>query len=165
MEIRLARLDDLPAITEIYNNAIMKTAATFDTEPRSMKQQEIWFNSHTSRFPIRVAEKDKTVIGWAAVSVFCDRCAYNATGEVSLYISENYRNKGYGRKLLEELIKVTEQLDYHVLIARIAEGNQASIHLFESLGFFHVGVMKEVGYKFNRLLDVYLMQKLLAKKF
>ncbi len=161
MMIRPALADDLDAITIIYNDAILKTTATFDIEPRTTEQQKVWFNSHDSRYPILVAEINNIVVGWSSVSEFCGRCAYDQTGEVSVYVKEEYRNKGYGRELLKAIVKQAELVKYHTLIARIAEGNKISVALFESEGFFHVGVMKEVGFKFNRWLDVLIMQKIL----
>ncbi len=64
-----------------------------------------------------------------------------------------------GRKLMGAIISVGKRVGLHTIIARIAEGNDVSVHLAESFGFRHIGVMKEVGRKFGRLLDVHLMQK------
>lgn len=158
--IRPATLDDLHQITEIYNDVILKTVATFDTEPKSIEEQRVWFESHGSSFPILVGEFDSIIVGWASLSEYSARCAYSVTAEVSVYLREDHRGKGFGRKFLERIIELGEKKGFHVLIARIAEGNEISIHLFESFGFTHVGVMKEVGRKFDRLLDVYIMQKI-----
>ena len=68
--------------------------------------------------------------------------------------------KGIGKKLMESIIKKGESADLHVLIARITEGNEKSIHIHESFGFEQIGIMQEVGRKFGRLLDVFLMQKI-----
>jgi phosphinothricin acetyltransferase len=74
---------------------------------------------------------------------------------------KEYREKGIGKRLLESIIQEGKKAGFHSVMARIAEGSEASIHLCEALGFEHVGVMKEAGRKFGRLLDVYLMQKML----
>jgi L-amino acid N-acyltransferase YncA len=158
--IRKATIDDLPAITEIYNQAILTTTATFDTEPKSLEEQKIWFESHGPKYPVLLAEEDDRVIGWASLSRWSDRCAYSDTAEISLYIYEKERGKGIGRKLLEAIIREGEKAGLHSIIARIAEGNEVSIHLHLSAGFEHIGIMREVGRKFGRLLDVYLMQKI-----
>lgn len=158
--IRKATLDDLAVITEIYNQAILRTTATFDTEPKSLEEQKIWFGSHSPKYPVLVAEEDGNVTGWASLSKWSDRCAYSDTAEISLYIDEKKRGKGIGSKLLEAIIREGETTGIHSIIARIAEGNEVSIHLHQSVGFEHIGVMKEVGRKFGRLLDVYLMQKI-----
>jgi len=158
--IRQATLKDLNAITEIYNEAIVKTVATFDTEPKTCEEQEVWFGNHGSRYPVLVAEQDGTVVGWASLSSWSDRCAYSGTAENSLYVEEEYQGKGIGRRLLEAVLREGQRIGLHTVIARIVEGSEVSIHLHESVGFEHIGVMREVGQKFGRVLDVYLMQKI-----
>ena len=158
--VRKATLDDLTAITEIYNQAILKTTATFDTEPKSLEEQKVWFSSHGPKYLVLVAEEDGKVIGWASLSKWSDRCAYSDTAEISLYVDEKERGKGIGRKLLETIVLEGEKAGLHSIIARIAEGNEMSIHLHKSVWFEHIGVMKEVGRKFGRLLDIYLMQRI-----
>ena len=161
MKIRSATINDLAAITEIYNDAILKTVATFDIQPKTPEEQKIWFASHGPKYPIIVGEVDGTIIGWASLSPYSDRCAYSDTAEISVYVAEVYRGRRFGRTLLEKIVELGQNAGLHVLIARIAEGNEKSVHLFQSLGFTYVGVLKEVGRKFGKLLDVYLMQKIL----
>jgi len=157
--VRRAILEDLGAITEIYNEAILKTVATFDTKPKTVEEQKIWFANHGSKYPILVAEQDGLVVGWASLSRWSDRCAYSDTAEISLYVKEEFRGKGIGTKLMEAIIREGQKADLHTVIARIVEGTEVSIHLHESVGFEHIGIMKEVGRKFGKLLDVYLMQR------
>ena len=160
LTIRQATLPDLGAITEIYNEAILKTAATFDTETKTVEEQKNWFAEHGPKYPMIVAEEDSRVVGWASLSMWSDRCAYSDTAEISFYVKEGHQGKGIGRKLLEAIIQEGQKTGIHTVMARITEGNEASIHLCESVGFEHIGVMKEVGRKFGKLLDVYLMQKI-----
>jgi L-amino acid N-acyltransferase YncA len=163
MTVRPARLSDLPAITEIYNEAILNTTATFDTEPKTETEQTAWFNAHDDRHPILVAELDGAVVGWTCLSKWSDRCAYSGTAEISLYIKDGFRGKGIGRKLMEAIDAEARRLGLHTAILRIAEENVASLHLAERFGFRHVGVMREAGYKFGRWLDVHVMQKMYSK--
>lgn len=159
--IRRATLEDLPAITAIYNEAILNTTATFDTTPKTHEEQVEWFTHHDEKHPVLVAESEAgDVIGWASISEWSSRCAYAETGEVSVYVAADQRGKGIGRTLLHALDSTAQALGYHTLLARIAEGNQTSIHLHEAVGFGLVGVMKEVGSKFGKRLDVHLMQKM-----
>jgi L-amino acid N-acyltransferase YncA len=158
VNIRKARKSDLPAITEIYNEAIANTTATFDTAPKTAKEQREWFEHHGSKYPIIVAEQEGRVVGWAALSQWSDRCAYSGTAEISLYVQEASQGRGIGRRLVVSAVAAGREAGLHSIIARIAEGNPASIHLHESMGFEHVGVMREVGRKFGRLLDVHVMQ-------
>ena len=85
--IRRAELADLEAITAIYNEAILTTTATFDTEPKSACEQLPWFRSHGERHPILVADRDGTVVGWAALSKWSERRAYDDTAETSFYVA------------------------------------------------------------------------------
>jgi phosphinothricin acetyltransferase len=160
LKIRKATARDIPDITDIYNDAILRTVATFDTELKSIVQQRKWFKQHSAQFPILVAEKNGRVAGWASLSKWSDRCAYNATAEASLYIKEEERGRGIGRSLLAELLEEGQKAGLHTVIARIVADNAASIHLCESLGFTHIGTMKEVGNKFGKLLDVHMLQKI-----
>ena len=158
VKIRQAVAADLPAITEIYNEAILTTNATFDSEPKTVAQQETWFNSHNRKHPILVAENPTGVIGWASLSEWSTRCAYADTAEISIYIKETFRNQGTGKQLMKEIMSAGEKYGLHTVLSRITDDNQASIHLHELAGFENIGVMREVGFKFNRLLDVRLMQ-------
>jgi len=158
LTVRRATIGDLVSITEIYNEAILKTVATFDTEPKTIEEQGIWFANHSPKYPILVGEQAGRIIGWASLSKWSDRCAYSDTAEISLYVKEEHRGKGVGKKLLEEIIQEGRRAGLHTVIARIVEANQASIHRHESVGFQHIGVMKEVGRKFGKLFNVCLMQ-------
>ena len=160
LKIRDAKLNDLDEITSIYNWAILNTIATFDNEPKSLDEQKSWFYEHGNKNPIIVAELDGIIVGWASLSKWSDRCAYSDTAEISLYVKNGFIGRGIGKKIMEHIIKKGESVGLHVLIARITEGNKNSIHLHESFGFEHIGIMREVGKKFGRLLDVYLMQKI-----
>jgi phosphinothricin acetyltransferase len=159
--IRRAQPSDLAAITEIYNEAIATTTATFDTEPKTALEQDRWFASHGPRHPILVAQVDGQVVGWAALSEWSGRCAYADTAETSFYVKSDFRGRGIGRKLKRGIIEEARRLKFHTLIARVAQGSDASMHLNESLGFKHVGRLKEVGQKFGKRLDVYLLQMML----
>jgi len=160
--IRRATVDDVAAITEIYNEAITTTTATFDTEPKTISERQVWFESHDARHPILVASLDSKVVGWTSITKWSDRQAYADTAETSLYVKSDYRGRGIGRELKGAVIEEARRLGFHTLIARVAEGSRKSIHLNESFGFVHVGILKEVGRKFGRLLDVHVMQKMLS---
>ena len=157
-------LADLGDITEIYNQALLKTVATFDTEPKTIEEQRSWFEQHDSQYPIMVAELDGRVVGWASLSRWSDRCAYSKTAEISLYVSEESQGKGIGKRLMESIMEKGHKAGLRTVIARIVEGNPVSIRLHESAGFEHIGVMKKVGEKFGRILDVYMMQKIYGQE-
>jgi len=160
IEIRSATADDIPFITEVYNDAIINTTATFDTEVKSIEDRMLWFNNHDGNHPIIVAENDGVLSGWASLTAWSDRCAYNGTAEVSVYVHKEHRGRGIGKALLEILILKGESKGLHYLLSRIASGNEASIHLHTIFGFRHIGIMKEVGFKFGNYVDVHLMELL-----
>ena len=160
--IRRAQVADLRASTEIYNQAILTTTATFDTEPKSTAERLEWFQAHGERYPILVATIDEKVVGWSSLSQWSDRRAYDETAETSFYVKSEYRGQGIGRQLKGAIIAEAQRLGYHSLIVRVAEGSVESLHLNERFGFTHVGTMKEVGQKFGRRLDVHIMQKMLG---
>jgi phosphinothricin acetyltransferase len=161
VRIRPALIEDLPAITEIYNEAILTTTATFDEQIKSAEQMRRWFEAHGERHPVIVAERNGIVVGWASLSEYSDRCAYRDTAETSFYVKEEHRGQGIGRQLHAVLIERARQLGFHSLIARVADGSDVSLHLLTSLGFQLVGKLREVGNKFGRLLDVHVLQLML----
>ncbi|HQO86642.1 MAG TPA: N-acetyltransferase family protein, partial [Bacteroidia bacterium] len=105
-------------------------------------------------------ENDGVLSGWASLTAWSDRCAYNGTAEVSVYVHKEHRGRGIGKALLEILILKGESKGLHYLLSRIASGNEASIHLHTIFGFRHIGIMKEVGFKFGNYVDVHLMELL-----
>lgn len=161
LTIRRAELSDAAAIADIYNEAILTTTATFDTETKTEAERTLWLQSHDERHPVLVAVVEGEVVGWASLTKWSERRAYDDTAETSFYVRSSHRGQGIGRKLKQAIIDEARQLRFHTLIARVAEGSQESIHLNESVGFTHVGTLKEVGRKFGRILDVHIMQLML----
>lgn len=161
IQIRRAIPADMDAVTAIYNEAILTTTATFDTEPKTAAERTLWFQAHDQRHPVLVAEVDGAVVGWACLSKWSERPAYDETAETSFYVQAGHRGQGIGRKLKEATIDEARQLGFHTLIARVAEGSHESLHLNEAYGFQLVGTLKEVGRKFGRLLDVHILQLML----
>jgi phosphinothricin acetyltransferase len=159
--IRKAEARDVPAITEIYNEAILTTTATFDIEPKTVADRQTWLASHDDRHPVLVAVLNEQIVGWACLSRWSDRPAYDDTAETSFYVHSPFRNQGIGRKLKAAILDEARRLRFHTVIARVAEESGASYHLNQSVGFVHVGTLKEVGRKFGKLLDVHIFQILL----
>ena len=86
MKMSVARKEDLKEIVEIYNWAIEKTTATFDTQKKTVESQMDWFNQHDENYPLIVVKEETKVIAWGSISSWSDRCAYSGTGEVSFYV-------------------------------------------------------------------------------
>ncbi|MGH9080591.1 MAG: GNAT family N-acetyltransferase [Acidimicrobiales bacterium] len=162
MYLRLAAPPDAEAIRAIYNAEVIGSTATFDLVPRSVGEQTSWLEEHRGPYPAVVAVDDTGAIaGFGSLSAYRDRPSYATTVEDSVYVDGDHRGCGVGRSLLEELIVLAEQHGFHSMIARIGGANQASIGLHLACGFEMVGVEREIGRKFNRWLDVSVLQLLL----
>ena len=160
--IRRAVRADAAAMAAIYNQAVLRSTATFDTEPETPEGRERWLDEHTApQHPVLVAERDGRVVGWASLSRYSARCAYEATVEASAYIDEGETGRGLGTALSEALLEAGRAGGVHVVLARICTENAASLAMSRKLGFFEVGVLREVGVKFGRSLDVMMLEKFL----
>lgn len=158
--IRLAAPGDLGAIFAIYDHEAMHGTATFDTRPRTEAERAAWFARHSpEHHPVVVAETGGVVAGWGSISPWSDRPAYARTTEDSVYVGVGFRGRGIGRMILGDLLRRADAAGLRVVVARIAEGNPASVRLHEALGFERIGVMRGVGEKFGRVLDVVLMDR------
>ena len=135
--IRDAFAGDLAAIVGIYNSTIPGRVVSADTEPVSVEQRSEWFREHEpSRRPIWVMEDGGEVIGWLSLSDFYDaRPAYHATAEIGVYVREDYRSKGIGRRLVQEAVRRGHELGLNTLTAGAFAHNEASVRLFEDMGF------------------------------
>ena len=161
MIIQKATYSHLPAITAIYNHAIEHSVATFDTELKTINDRKAWLDEHSKHYPVLVALVDDEVAGWASLSRWSPRAAYDGTVEISIYFSAQSQGKGYGNELMKAILEAGKEVGLHTVIARISEGNEVSIHLHKKYGFILTGTLKEVGYKFNRYVDVHMMQRML----
>jgi L-amino acid N-acyltransferase YncA len=160
--IRRAVRADAAAMATIYNQAVLRSTATFDTESETAEDREHWLGEHTApQHPVLVAERDGRVVGWASLSRYSSRCAYETTVEASAYIDEAETGQGLGTALSEALLEAGRAGGVHAVLARICTENAASLAMSRKLGFFEVGVMREVGTKFGRSLDVMMLEKLL----
>lgn len=162
--VRAATEADLPGIFEIYDEQVLHGTATFDTEPKDAAARLEWFrNDGGGRYPLRVAEIEGRIAGWARLYAWSPRPAYGRTAEDAVYVHPEFRGRGLGRALLGDLLQLAPQRGVQVLIARVVEGNPASLALHLALGFETIGVMRQVGEKFGRLLDVRLLSRHLGQ--
>lgn len=160
MGVRIVPAHDehLQEITEIYNEAVRNTTATFDAHPKTLDEQRSWMNEHGGKHPIVVAVCRGEVVGWGSLSRFSDRKCYENAVEDSVYVRKEFRGRGIGRMILRRLIGEARKAGHHAIVARLDAGNEASIALHREMGFEQVGYLKEVGYKFGRWLDVVMME-------
>ena len=160
--LRLGKADDLPALTEIYNYEIVHGTATFDLLPLTVEQRRSWFEAHVGAHRLTVWEEDGTVAGYATLSPFNPKAAYDGCVELSVYIDPRYRGKSGGRALMTETIRFAkEETALRCILSLITADNAASKHLHESLGFSKNGTLEKVGEKFGRILDVDIYELIL----
>ena len=162
MNIRAATCEDLPGILEIYNDAVLTTTATYDYEPRTLEHRRAWFDEHRANdYAVLVAVNEQgRVVGWSALNPFHARMGYRFTSENSVYVAADQRGRGIGRLLLEPLIEAARARGLHAILAVIDAENEPSIRLHARFGFERVGLFRQVGFKFNRWLDVVYMERL-----
>ncbi|MEI8321707.1 MAG: N-acetyltransferase family protein [Actinomycetes bacterium] len=163
--IRLATTADAPAIAAIYNHEVDNTTTTFDLVPRSIAEQEAWLSARSGAFSAIVAvNREGQVLGFGSLSPYKERAAYRTSVEDSVYVDRSLARRGLGRLIVEHLLDIAENSGFHAVFARIEASGMASRALHEKCGFRLVGVETEVGRKFNRWLDVAVMECLLHER-
>jgi L-amino acid N-acyltransferase len=159
--VRLATLADAPAIMTIYNVEVENHTSTFDLVPRTLDEQRRWLSERSGAFSAVVASIGDEVVGFASLSPYKERAAYRTTVEDSVYVSRQHPRLGIGRTLMDHVIGIAADSGFHSMVARIEASSTASRQLHAACGFELVGVEREVGRKFNRWLDVAVMQLML----
>ncbi len=153
--VRGLRPEDWPAVRAIYEAGIRGGDATFETETPSW---ESWDSAHRSDLRL-VAERDGSVVGWAALAPASPRHCYRGVGEVSVYVAEAARGAGVGRELLEGLVERSERAGYWTLNAGVFPENEASLRLHRASGFREVGIRERIGELGGVWRDVLLLER------
>lgn len=161
MLIREATIEDVPAIRDIYNDAIKRLTATLDLEEKTLEDRQEWFGHYGGRHPLIVAEIDGHVAGYSSLSMFREKEAFQSTAEVSLYIAESFRGQGIGKALLTRILELGRESGFHTIVSGITAGNEASVAMHQRFGFTYIGNFREVGRKFGQWQDVLFYQLLL----
>ncbi len=156
---------DLPAITAIYAHHVLTGTGTFEVDPPTVDDMRGRHADVLSKgLPWLVAVQNEVVIGYAYCNWFKPRPAYRFSAEDSIYLSPEAAGKGLGRTLLAELMAQAQRAGVRKLIAVIGDSaNAGSIAVHASAGFQPVGVLKSCGWKFDKWLDVVLMDKTLGE--
>lgn len=143
---RIATLEDLPKIVDIYNSTIPSRMVTADTEPVTVEDRLKWFHEHQpDRRPLWVVEMEGGICGWASLQNFYGRPAYNPTAEVSIYLHEDCRGQGLGKKILAKVLAECPKYGIDALLAFIFGHNEPSLRLFTSYGFEKWGHFPKVA--------------------
>ena len=161
IEVREAEVGDLEAILAIYNDAVVHTTATYDYEPRTSEAHRQWFETkRTQRFPVLVGIERGTVCGFASYGPFRPWAAYLHTVENSIYVAPEHRGHGVGSAILKPLLELARARGSHAMVAGIDATNTPSLKLHAKFGFEQVAHFREVGWKFERWLDVIFLERL-----
>ncbi|HEU5193319.1 MAG TPA: GNAT family N-acetyltransferase [Methylomirabilota bacterium] len=160
--IRPAAPSDSEAIAAIWNREVLDTAATTDTEPRSVEAQRAWLAAHGPAHPVIVAVEADEVVAFGALSPYRAKASYARTVENSVYVKDGWRGKGLGGLVLERLLALAAEHGHRSVIARITAVNEASLALHERHGFVRVGHEREVAFKHGVWHDVITLQRMLG---
>jgi len=162
--IRSSQADDIPAIAAIYAHHVLHGTGTFELTPPSRNEMASRrADVLTKSLPYLVATDGTKLLGFAYCNWFKPRPAYRFSAEDSIYLAPDAHGFGLGRALLTELAGQAERAGVRKLIAVIGDSaNTASIAVHRAVGFAHVGTLKSCGWKFDRWLDVIMMDKALG---
>ncbi|MFT7688536.1 MAG: phosphinothricin acetyltransferase [Candidatus Azotimanducaceae bacterium] len=163
-QIRYANLDDLQQITDIYNHYVENSATTFDTKPWTKIARIPWFEQFSHGTPHQcwvLVEEDK-ILGYASSTQFRPKPAYNTSVESTIYLHPSALGNGYGQDLYKHLFGELNKLALNRCYGIITLPNTASVKLHEALGFKAIGVLTEVGYKFDQYWDTIWLEKKLG---
>lgn len=153
---------DLPAITDIRNDAILTTTSLWTYYPSDVANRAAFLaDQRAKNYAFLAAVEGDTVLGYASFGDFRPHDGYRLTVEHSVYVHKDHHRKGIARALMLPLMDRARDIGKHVMIGALDATNEASIALHEKLGFAVTGRLPEVGYKFDRFLDLVFVQKVL----
>lgn len=163
LKFRLAEFSDLEEIVRIYNSTIPSRLVTADLNFVSVEDRTPWFYKHSAdKRPLWMVESDGELVGWAGLQNFHEREAYDITAEISIYLDENARERGFGRMILKEIVRIAPSLGIENLIGLIFSHNLPSIQLFKTEGFSEWGNLPGVAKLDGTLRGLTIMGKNLA---
>lgn len=159
-EYRDAEVADLPAILAIYNHAVLTSFVTWDTQPRSLAAQQLWFEQkQAGNWPVRVAMAGGEVVAYGSFGPFRPFEGYAPTVEHSIYVREDQRGQGLGKAMLAELLALARAQGRHMMIAALDADNTASLALHARFGFVETARMPELGLKQGQWRTLVMLQR------
>ena len=157
-KLRSAVEADLPQINDSYNYYVSNSTCVWTTHLCTEQERKEWFASHDDATPVLVAEQNGKVVAWGTFSLFKTACTFHKTVENSVYVHYEFQRQGIGSKLLAELVLRAREAGFASVIAVISSDQEASLALHRAKGFQEVGRFYQVGYKFDRYMDVVYLQ-------
>ena len=152
--IRLVKIEDAKAICDIFNYYVLNAIATFVEEPFSVSDMEAKINAIHPKYPWLVYERDGVVVGYAYANRWNERSAYKNSVESTVYLKNGIEKQGIGTQLYSALMETIKSKGYHSMVGGISLPNKGSQQLHEKLGFTKAAHYKEIGFKFNKWIDV-----------
>jgi L-amino acid N-acyltransferase YncA len=160
MDIRDATEADLPALLDIYNDVIATSTAVYSYVAVTLADRRDWWRARICQgYPVLIAREISGIVGFATFGDFRAWPGYRFTVEHSVHVRADSRGRGIGQALVAALFPRAAALGKHVMIAGVDAANTASIRFHERLGFEQVGHLREVGFKFDRWLDLVFLQR------
>lgn len=161
MTVRRAAMEDLAAITELYNHYIVTSPATFDLAPYTPVQRETWFEQFASSGPcqLMVAEDAGRITGFACSTPLRPKAAYRRSVETTIYLAPDRVRQGTGSELYRVLLDALTEAGVHRAYSLITTPNPASVRLHEKFGYQLAGRMHECGWKFERWWNVHWYER------
>lgn len=160
--VREARAEDQAAMLAIYNDVVATSTAIFRDTPTTLEERLAWWEARTAQgYPVLVAVEDGEVVGFASFGDFRAWPGYRFTVEHSVHVRADRRGHGIGQALMRPLLARAAALGKHVMIAGVDAANEGSLRFHERLGFERVAHLREVGFKFDRWLDLVFLQRTL----
>ena len=163
MQVRDAVQEDFAAITEIYNDVLLNSTAIYRESPVTEEEAlALWRSRLEARYPTIVACRENRVVGYASLGVFRSAPGYVYTVEHTVHVAAAARGTGVGSELVRELIVRAQGLGKHVMVGGVDAENTGSLRFHQRLGFKPVARFEQVGFKFNRYLDLIFVQRLIG---
>jgi L-amino acid N-acyltransferase len=160
LQIRDATEEDLGGLLAIYNDVITTSTAIYSCDPVTLEERQKWWRARTAQgYPVLIARDEQGVAGFATFGDFRAWPGYRFTVEHSVHVCATGRGRGVGTQLVQGLLARAAALGKHVMIAGVDAANAAAIRFHERLGFEKCGHLREVGYKFERWLDLVFLQR------
>lgn len=156
--LRLAVEADADGINAVYNPYVLASTCTFQVTPTTTGERVRWLQRHGPRHPVIVAEDAGRIVAWAALTPYHPREAYAATVEDSIYLAPEVQGRGLGRRMLDDLLARARSIGHRTVVALIASDQPASLVLHRRCGFTDAGLLRNVGRKFDRWLDLVILQ-------
>ena len=159
MQIRDAIEADFEQITAIYNDVLTHSTAIYSDQPATLDNRVAWWRARLEQqYPVFVASDDGRICGFGSFGDFRSWPGYRFTVEGTVHVESGSRGQGAGSLLLKALIAQARLAGKHSMIAGVDSENTASLHFLERFGFQRVGYLPEIGYKFERFLNLVLLQ-------